>query len=93
MSVSAFVLFAQSQGDPAAGATGLAGLICFIGVGLLLYFLPTFIAAMRGHQNGIAIFILNLLLGWTFLGWVAALVWSFTVVERVGRRRRPEYDD
>lgn len=38
----------------------------------LLYFIPTFVAK---SQRG-AIFALNLLLGWTFVGWVAALVWA-----------------
>ncbi|WP_025733324.1 superinfection immunity protein [Carnimonas nigrificans] len=47
-------------------------------VALIAYFIPTVIAFMRGHKNRIAIFLLNLLLGWTFLGWVASLVWSFT---------------
>ena len=40
------------------------------------YFLPTFIAFLRQHKNKLAIFLLNLLLGWTVLGWVASLVWS-----------------
>jgi hypothetical protein len=29
----------------------------------------------------VAIFALNLLLGWTLLGWFAALVWSLTAVQ------------
>jgi RsiW-degrading membrane proteinase PrsW (M82 family) len=45
-----------------------------------LYFLPSFIARQRKHQNSQAIFVTNLLLGWTFLGWVAALIWSYTAV-------------
>ena len=45
---------------------------------LLLYFLPSLIASGRHHHNHVAIFVLNLLLGWTFLGWVIALVWAFT---------------
>jgi hypothetical protein len=57
-----------------------------VGVGLLLvivlmYFLPACVAGMRGHRNTTAIFVLNLLLGWTGLGWIGALVWSFTAVE------------
>ena len=40
------------------------------------YFLPTLIAFLRQHKNKLAIFLLNLLLGWTVLGWVASLVWS-----------------
>ena len=45
---------------------------------LFIYFIPTIIAGFRKHRNAGAIFVLNILLGWTFLGWVAALVWSFT---------------
>jgi hypothetical protein len=40
------------------------------------YFLPTIIAIARGHRQAVAIFLLNLFLGWTMLGWVGALVWS-----------------
>ena len=41
-----------------------------------VYFLPSLIAFSRQHKNKIAIFLLNLLLGWTVLGWVGSLVWS-----------------
>jgi len=40
------------------------------------YFLPFLIAALRQHKNVLAIFLLNFALGWTFLGWIAALIWS-----------------
>jgi len=45
-------------------------------VGGLIYFLPSLIAH-RKRDFG-AIFALNLLLGWTFIGWVVALVWALT---------------
>ena len=45
-----------------------------------LYFLPGIIASSRGHHNAPAIWILNLLLGWTFLGWAGAMIWAFTAV-------------
>ena len=41
-----------------------------------IYFLPALVAWARGHHATLAVFLTNLLLGWTFLGWVAALVWS-----------------
>lgn len=41
---------------------------------LLLYFLPSILA--RKKENFKAIFLLNLLLGWMFIGWVIALVWA-----------------
>lgn len=50
--------------------------ISVIILAILLYFLPTFIAVLRRHKNKLAVFLLNLFLGWTGLGWVAALVWS-----------------
>lgn len=43
---------------------------------LLLYFLPSLIAGIRSHNNLNSILVLNLLLGWTVLGWIVALVWS-----------------
>jgi putative effector of murein hydrolase LrgA (UPF0299 family) len=45
---------------------------------LLLYFVPSVVGFARDHHNKWAIFALNLLLGWTFLGWIGALVWSLT---------------
>jgi hypothetical protein len=40
------------------------------------YFLPTLVAFLKQHKNKLAIFLLNLLLGWTVLGWVVTFVWS-----------------
>jgi hypothetical protein len=65
------LLFAQLLADTnkdADAITGLLGLGCLGLFGLLIYFLPFFVAAMRGHQNTAAIFILNLFLGWSFVG-------------------------
>ena len=57
----------------------IAGLgIGIIAIILIVHFLPTAIALGRGHPNTLAIFLVNLLLGWTFIGWVVALVWSVT---------------
>lgn len=59
---------------------------------LPLYFLPWIVASHRRHPQRFAIGVLNLLLGWTVLGWVGALVWSATAVSRPAAepaRRRP----
>lgn len=48
---------------------------------LLGYFLPALVAAWRLHHQTKAIVALNLLLGWTFIGWAAALIWALTVVK------------
>jgi hypothetical protein len=45
-------------------------------VSFAIYFVPTIIAYVRDHHSVLAIFVANFFLGWTFLGWVGALVWS-----------------
>jgi hypothetical protein len=48
----------------------------FFGFGFVFYFLPSIIAVARSKRDTTAIFVLNLLLGWTAIGWVIALVWA-----------------
>lgn len=49
-------------------------------LGLIVYFLPSIVAHTRSHLQENAIVLLNLFLGWTFIGWVAALVWAAMAV-------------
>jgi hypothetical protein len=42
-------------------------------VGLVLYFLPTMIAWYRDSPVAGSVTVVNLFLGWTFIGWVVAL--------------------
>ena len=42
------------------------------------YMLPWAIAATRGKSNSGAVGLVNFLLGWTFIGWVTALVMACT---------------
>jgi hypothetical protein len=68
------------QAPSGAGSGGSAfTLVVLLGLG---YFLPPVIAGLRGHHQAGAIFILTLFLGWTVLGWIAALVWSFTATRK-----------
>lgn len=46
------------------------------GFGFVLYFLPAIVAFARSKRDAVSILILNLLLGWTAIGWVIALVWA-----------------
>jgi hypothetical protein len=46
------------------------------GVGFLFYFLPAIIAYARSKRDAVSILVLNLLLGWTAIGWIVALVWA-----------------
>lgn len=54
-----------------------SGAFVLAAVAFTLYFIPTGCALLVGKRNVGAIFILNLFLGWTFLGWVVALIWAF----------------
>jgi uncharacterized membrane protein YqaE (UPF0057 family) len=42
----------------------------------VLYFLPTVVAMFRGIKTPQGPILLNILLGWTILGWIAALIWA-----------------
>lgn len=50
-----------------------------VAVLFLVYFFPLIMAILKKKKNSDAIGVLNLLLGWTFIGWVVALVWACTV--------------
>ena len=54
------------------------GAFLVILLGWLFYIIPALIAALRWHNNRMAITATNLLLGWTFLGWATALIWALT---------------
>ena len=54
---------------------------------LALYFLPSIIADARKAEHRTSIFILTLFLGWTVIGWLAALIWACTDKERVTGRQ------
>ena len=55
------------------------------GIAMSIYFLPGIIAGFRNHHNTAAILVLNFFLGWTGIGWIAAIVWSATNVAPVSR--------
>jgi len=43
---------------------------------LAVYFAPTAIAVSRSHPHSASIFVINLFLGWSLIGWVVALAMS-----------------
>ena len=45
-------------------------------ISLAIYFIPVIIAYVRKHNNTFAITIMTLFIGWTFFGWLAALLWA-----------------
>jgi predicted membrane protein len=67
--------FENAMANPISAGIFIIALIVLVAI---LYFFPAYTAKRRKHVNASAIFILNLFLGWTFIGWVVALVWSYT---------------
>jgi hypothetical protein len=45
---------------------------------ILFYLLPTWLAFDQGHRRRVTISVLNVLLGWTIIGWFGLLLWSMT---------------
>ncbi len=46
-----------------------------------LYYVPSYVAAARGHQNTVPILLVNLLFGSTGFGWIVALIWACMSVQ------------
>ena len=43
---------------------------------IILYFVPSIIALFRIHRDFLLIFFVNILIGWTFFGWLLVLFWA-----------------
>ena len=52
--------------------------LLFILIAIGIYFLPSIVAVNRNHRNRVPIILVNVFFGWSFIGWVIALIWSFT---------------
>lgn len=53
----------------------LPGLI-ILAAALIVYFMPWCFAVVREHPRHLLIGLLNLLLGWTLIGWIGAFLWA-----------------
>ena len=47
---------------------------------LMLYLVPAMIADARDREDAFAVTMVNILLGWTVIGWFAALIWARQVM-------------
>jgi hypothetical protein len=59
--------------DNRIGWTTAAQLLFF---GAIMYLTPSIVAIIKKHPQKIPILALNILLGWTLVGWAGALVWA-----------------
>jgi hypothetical protein len=69
------------QPTPNADAMFVGVLMLWV-IGFIIYIVPSGIAMLRNHPNAIPIILINLLLGWVCgIGWVIALIWSFSAID------------
>lgn len=62
----------------------MCGLLVVVTAGSI-YFMPAIISFSRKMESAWGVMALNLLLGWTLIGWIASFVWAF-----VGKKRLNE---
>lgn len=71
----------QSSTDAADTPSDSGGPLVML---VLLYFVPSIIAFHCMHRKRRAITRLNILLGWSVLGWIVAFLWALTSVDKGG---------
>ncbi|MGP1664395.1 MAG: superinfection immunity protein [Rhodanobacter sp.] len=74
-----WTFYAWSMGQiPPSGLNGFGTFVAFsfFVSAPVLYLLPTFEAWLRRHTNLSSIALVNILLGWSLIGWVVAEVWA-----------------
>ena len=67
----------MSDEEIVVSAFGVIFVLIIIVIIFCIYFIPTFVAFSRKHQFKWIIFLINLFAGFTFFGWIGALVWAF----------------
>jgi hypothetical protein len=63
----------------------LLGALGIITTAVVFYVIPGLVATARHKRDAGAIWLLNILAGWTFIGWVGALIWAMTHDQEVGQ--------
>ncbi len=80
-----------------AGAGAAAGTCAIVSFGLIAFgilflsAIPIVIALYRGHPDTAGISLVSIFLGWTFIGWILALVWSVKSFARTKQGRARDY--
>jgi hypothetical protein len=64
--------------------------ILLYGMLFIIYFIPAILST--GRENSTAITALNFFLGWTFIGWVGALIWAIMAKPVVKPKQPLNYD-
>lgn len=80
---------AQGQEIAARAGRERSNAVFLIVIACVLYFVPTFTAMMRKSTNVSGVLIVNFITGWTFIGWIIALVMACTGQRKLAPARRP----
>lgn len=80
--VTGLLLFFQLMAAFATGSIGIA-IMSLVYTPLIyifywLYMLPSYISYVRGTEISTAVTILNILTGWTVIGWIILLIWAYS---------------
>ena len=54
----------------------ISELLVVLGLFALVYFLPSLVALGRRNPDINSVFLINLWLGWTIIGWITAIGWA-----------------
>jgi hypothetical protein len=76
---------AQAAGENYDVAVGFALALCLY-LALMFYVIPALIVWNRRHPAAGMIWAFTLLLGWTGVGWLLALIWAFKAPPQSGDR-------
>lgn len=82
------VSFPSVSDDLLFTVLSVLGILILIGLAFYIYLIPTFVAYNRQHPQRVFIMLLNLFLGNTLVGWIAALIWA-----RSGEENKNARDD
>ena len=66
-------IITDKKARPVSATISLVVAVCTLG-----YMVPWAVAAFRGKSNHWGVFWVNLLLGWTLIGWAAAIYLALT---------------
>ena len=81
MSITAFSSLLSGVDLVMGMLSGITALIAVVVV-VAIYMFPSIIARVCNHRNLLAIIVLNLLFGWTIIGWAILLGYALLVQER-----------
>ena len=68
------------------GSISVFIIVCLFAISVVIYFLPAIIGKNRGINSSGALFFVNLISGWTLIGWLICFLWATTGATRAQTR-------